>query len=145
MKPVCNRTHLIVIQLETLCAVGSHPPNVPVQIKLLAPPPTLSSVTTEIRRTIPSDRFCRYRVTSPRAMFWRTTGNVVNWLMGCTPTMISDVMEVNVQASARSYHPGGVHIGMLDGSVHFVSESVDEQIWHDAHSRHHRKTAELPF
>jgi prepilin-type processing-associated H-X9-DG protein len=32
-------------------------------------------------------------------------------------------------ASARSMHPGGVNVGMLDGTVHFVSDSVDTEIW----------------
>jgi len=29
----------------------------------------------------------------------------------------------------RSYHAGGVHVAMVDGSVHFVSESIDGWTW----------------
>ncbi len=30
---------------------------------------------------------------------------------------------------ARSDHPGGLHVGMADGSVHFVKTSVDLRVW----------------
>jgi prepilin-type processing-associated H-X9-DG protein len=30
---------------------------------------------------------------------------------------------------ARSNHPGGVHVGMADGSVRFVSNSVQNAVW----------------
>ena len=38
-------------------------------------------------------------------------------------------------ATARSKHPGGVNVLMLDGSAHFVSDLVDLNIWHAIHSR----------
>ncbi len=53
--------------------------------------------------------------------------------------------EVSVQATARSMHPGGVQVGMLDGSVHFVGNNVDNRVWHDMHSRKERQTNSLPF
>lgn len=31
--------------------------------------------------------------------------------------------------AARSYHTGGVHVGMLDGSVHFISDNIDLAIY----------------
>ena len=31
--------------------------------------------------------------------------------------------------SARSYHPGGVNVAMCDGSVRFVSDTIDLDIW----------------
>ena len=31
--------------------------------------------------------------------------------------------------TARSYHPGGVSTMMLDGSVRFIKDTIDRQIW----------------
>ncbi len=39
------------------------------------------------------------------------------------------------KATARSMHPGGVNVLMLDGSAHFVSDLVDLNVWHAIHSR----------
>jgi prepilin-type processing-associated H-X9-DG protein len=41
----------------------------------------------------------------------------------------------NDQATARSEHPGGVNVLMMDGSVYFVSNDVDPGLWHVIHSR----------
>jgi len=46
----------------------------------------------------------------------------------CTPMSSGGVMR----ASARSRHPGGVNVGMLDGSVQFVSDDVDLNTWRAA-------------
>jgi hypothetical protein len=31
--------------------------------------------------------------------------------------------------TARSYHPGGIHAARMDGSVHWVSDSIDAGVW----------------
>jgi prepilin-type processing-associated H-X9-DG protein len=31
--------------------------------------------------------------------------------------------------TARSRHPGGVHVSMADGSIQFVSETIDLATW----------------
>ena len=43
--------------------------------------------------------------------------------------------DENFQATARSQHPGGVNVMMLDGSVKFVSDKIDQNLWHVMHSR----------
>lgn len=35
----------------------------------------------------------------------------------------------DARIAARSYHPGGVNVGMADGSVKFVQESIDVATW----------------
>ncbi|MGO8746695.1 MAG: SUMF1/EgtB/PvdO family nonheme iron enzyme [Thermoguttaceae bacterium] len=44
------------------------------------------------------------------------------------------------QATARSMHPGGVHVLMMDGSTRFVPDQVDMNLWHAIHSRESRET-----
>jgi prepilin-type processing-associated H-X9-DG protein len=34
--------------------------------------------------------------------------------------------------AARSKHPGGVNVGMADGSVRFVGDTIDKTIWQAA-------------
>jgi len=34
-----------------------------------------------------------------------------------------------INFSARSYHPGGVNVGLADGSVDFVEDGIDHHIW----------------
>src|SRR5690606_320495 len=37
-------------------------------------------------------------------------------------------------SNPRSWHEGGVHVGLLDGSVRFVSENIDADLWVSAHT-----------
>jgi prepilin-type processing-associated H-X9-DG protein len=34
------------------------------------------------------------------------------------------------QQLARSYHPGGVNLAMVDGSTRFVDDNIDRDLWH---------------
>ena len=43
--------------------------------------------------------------------------------------------ELNLQATSRSMHQGGVNALMMDGSVRFVSDTIDPSLWHVMHSR----------
>ncbi|QDU80724.1 Serine/threonine-protein kinase pkn1 [Polystyrenella longa] len=46
-----------------------------------------------------------------------------------------DYCNENAQATARSMHSGGVNAMLLDGSVRFVSDTVEKTLWHVMHSR----------
>jgi len=46
--------------------------------------------------------------------------------------------------TSRSYHTGGVTVAMMDGSVHFVTESIDRQLWQDLSTRAGREVAQIP-
>jgi len=49
------------------------------------------------------------------------------------------------RATARSMHPGGVNVLILDGSAHFISDNVDPIAWHVMHSRNNPEKIHLPF
>ena len=44
-------------------------------------------------------------------------------------------MSTNIFISARSYHRGGVNLGMADGAVRFVSQTVDQGVFQALGSR----------
>jgi hypothetical protein len=64
--------------------------------------------------------------------------------MPCAPSAGNGI-ETSVQATSRSMHANGVHIVMLDGSAHFVSENIDPQIWTDLHSQNTTDAFNSPF
>jgi prepilin-type N-terminal cleavage/methylation domain-containing protein len=45
--------------------------------------------------------------------------------------------------TARSFHPGGVHVAMADASVQFISDHVDLRVWRAAGTRSGRESADL--
>ncbi|MHC2068098.1 DUF1559 domain-containing protein [Bremerella sp. T1] len=44
----------------------------------------------------------------------------------------------------RSQHPGGAHFGLVDGSVRFVAETLNEDIYHAMFTRSGSEVAQLP-
>ncbi len=48
----------------------------------------------------------------------------------CTPDVYDDLV-----LSLRSHHPGGVQVALADGSVHFVSDHVDAEVYRDLGTR----------
>jgi len=46
--------------------------------------------------------------------------------------------------TSRSYHVGGVMVGVLDGSVRFVTDSVERKLWQDLSTRAGREVITWP-
>lgn len=65
--------------------------------------------------------------------------------MPCYPRSDHGESEINAQATARSMHPGGVHLLMGDGSAHFVGDTVNPEVWYHMHSRESTDPLDLPF
>ena len=51
--------------------------------------------------------------------------------LGCT----ENYTDENTWAAARSEHPGGVNAAMADGSVRFISDSIELSIWQSLSTR----------
>jgi hypothetical protein len=49
-----------------------------------------------------------------------------------------------LRAAARSWHTGGVNAGLADGSIHFVSNQIDIEIWRAAGSTNGGEASSLP-
>ncbi|MFN3189442.1 MAG: DUF1559 domain-containing protein [Aureliella sp.] len=80
---------------------------------------------------VPPDFFSRYRGSS-----WANTwGNVCTTYQHLMPPNTkncyhsSDWWNSNFKSSAGSMHTGGVQLLLTDGSVHFISDGVDELTW----------------
>jgi len=58
----------------------------------------------------------------------------------CVP--VSSVAEI--QIAARSNHPGGVNVGMCDGSVRFVPDVISQVVWEAMLSTHGGEIYEMP-
>jgi len=65
--------------------------------------------------------------------------------MPCRAQATSGEPQVNAQATSRSLHPGGVHVLTADGSAHFVSDSINPDVWFYLHSRQPSQSFESPF
>jgi prepilin-type processing-associated H-X9-DG protein len=50
-------------------------------------------------------------------------------LKACIFSTDSDQAPGETMVGASSYHPGGVNVGMLGGSVRFVKSSVAQPTW----------------
>jgi prepilin-type N-terminal cleavage/methylation domain-containing protein len=46
--------------------------------------------------------------------------------------------------TSRSYHPNGVQCATVDGSVHFINDSIHLQVWQALSTRQGKETASIP-
>jgi prepilin-type N-terminal cleavage/methylation domain-containing protein/prepilin-type processing-associated H-X9-DG protein len=52
--------------------------------------------------------------------------------VGANPPCAYQSVKDRTKAGARSRHPGGVNVALLDGSVQYVSDNVDLAVWRGA-------------
>jgi len=82
-------------------------------------------------------------------MFMYTHTLPVNWNQR-TPVVTQqnyncgDVSYRVGHIAASSYHPGGANVGLGDGSIRFVADNVDFDVWQAAGSRANREAVSLP-
>ena len=69
--------------------------------------------------------FSGYRVPNSREMDWMQSQGYCNTTSGMNPPCRGGI-NGRVFISARSKHPGGVNVGMADGSVKFIKDSVNK-------------------
>ncbi|MCD0459181.1 DUF1559 domain-containing protein [Roseiconus lacunae] len=75
------------------------------------------------------------------------------WLRGCSPdgpimngrltpnaTVPDTVRGSSKVTAARSHHTGGVTVGLCDGSVQFLTDSIDREVYHALWTRHGKET-----
>ncbi len=61
--------------------------------------------------------------------------DVFNYCRNILPEAPCFDSKDNIVVSARSYHTGGVTVAMADGSIRFLSESIDLDVYHALGSR----------
>ncbi|MBB3208291.1 prepilin-type N-terminal cleavage/methylation domain-containing protein [Rhodopirellula rubra] len=57
---------------------------------------------------------------------------------------ITDPARTYAAVTSRSYHVGGVQVGVLDGSVRFVTDSVERKLWQSLSTRNGREVVTWP-
>jgi prepilin-type N-terminal cleavage/methylation domain-containing protein len=75
---------------------------------------------------------------------WATCGNPLNFfIFPDTDTVIKSAPQWMQARGFKSLHPGGAHFVMADGSVHFVNEGVDHNIYRGLATRNGNETVNV--
>jgi hypothetical protein len=67
-----------------------------------------------------------------------------NFREGRAPADPNNPAKTFAAVTARSYHTGGVLVGLMDGSVRFVTDSIDGQLWQDLSTRMGHEVVQWP-
>ncbi|MDA8743689.1 DUF1559 domain-containing protein [Rubripirellula amarantea] len=59
-------------------------------------------------------------------------------------TATAPVPRTYAAVTSRSYHTGGVMVGILDGSVRFFTDSIDRELWQDLSTRAGHEVVAMP-
>ena len=57
---------------------------------------------------------------------------------------LRNVDNYSITFGLRSRHPGGVHVALVDGSVHFIAQGIDHRIYNQLGCRNDGQVASLP-
>jgi len=94
--------------------------------------PGFMSITTPNSSSPDQCRACKPSTTDPTHNDYRR--------MPCTP--VGGNTEYRI--AARSNHPGGVVVSLMDGSVRFVAETISHEVWQAAMSSQGGEPFQLP-
>lgn len=61
--------------------------------------------------------------------------------MACLPVGLGS--EINGLAIPRSLHPGGIHVGLCDGAVRMIADTINYDVWQAAHTRNQQESDEF--
>lgn len=56
----------------------------------------------------------------------------------------NDLPKTYAAVTSRSYHNGGVQVGFADGSIHFLTDSIQRELWQNFSTRQGREIVALP-
>jgi prepilin-type processing-associated H-X9-DG protein len=76
---------------------------------------------------------------------WATCGNPLNYLI--VPEQESLIKPPPFWMAARGFksmHPGGAHFVMADGSVHFITDGIDHNLYRGLSTRNGGETGNIP-
>ena len=59
-------------------------------------------------------------------------------------TASAPIPRTYAAVTARSYHVGGVNVALLDGSVRFVTDSIDRDLWQQLSTRDGHEVVKVP-
>jgi prepilin-type N-terminal cleavage/methylation domain-containing protein len=111
------------------------------------------------------DAYGRWCLTRARQRTSQTQGSNNGWSWASTTNTIAvnevappnyrypagkgctwDCGEADSQGNypARSQHPNGVNVAMGDASIHFISQTIDFNLWQALGSRNGRETVQVP-
>jgi hypothetical protein len=75
---------------------------------------------------------------------WASCGIPLNFFIVPQPDVSSRAQWWQHGRGFKSLHPGGAQFAVADGSVHFVNESIDHNIYRAIATRNGGESASLP-
>ncbi|PQO35502.1 DUF1559 domain-containing protein [Blastopirellula marina] len=71
-------------------------------------------------------------------------GDRLQYCNGTEKVPCRECTSSNMETHARSYHPGGAHVGLADGSVRFIPETINQLVFQGMGTRNGGEVIEIP-